>query len=414
MGRVAFAFMAAALFFLGSMQPVFASESDLTSPDNYTPAYSSGTDTVSFSWVSTVPKSITPVYFHTAFDSAVGDSSAGVVDSVTYFCSVKVQYQFTGYRDGVEYSGRFSAPLMILVPSVGSYLSNYGYSIVGIALDSYSLPDGVSLRDTSSGTSQQLNFEFDFSDYVFLTNFNPGGNAPRQYGSFYLYYYVTVASNDSSLMRPAYYFHGTDNVNTAKYLQFLHTGSTSTNSFSLTYFNYNDFDYANNIDMSFYRLYYNTDVANNLLRSLHSDITAFDLRQVQQFANLQTKLDLIHSEQMANDNANTLTLHNDLLTLHHDLTDPDASQDDAKDAFESIEAEKESVESEFKSSWNPDSIADDYEVLLDDNPMFSGSLLEGASFWLDMSNEFFNSARNENADYPFLIQIFFNLFGQLW
>lgn len=187
--------------------------------------------------------------------------------------------------------------------------------------------------------------------------------------------------------------------------------------------NYSDVDHANTTELLGYTL---TTYASAISDSLFTNNTLLNSLLAQQVS-LYNRLNIL----LTNNNSGVgtyavgenvqrtysylvNTIHNDLVTLHNDLTDPDPTEEAAKDNYESAAAAESSAQDDAISDWDPDDLNSEYEDLFDNNPLESGDLLDGATFWFDLTNEFFASSEAENANYPWYIQIFLNLVGQLW
>lgn len=432
-GRLSIAFMAAATLFMGSMLPVFASgETTAAWEDQYyeTRVFDSsiGLHTVNVTDSGSKPSSGSCIHlteYNTATYSApdVSSSISTAYVGALYHTPFLITVSVSGLVPGCTYNGVFGSTYALSWSFGVSGWTRNGTNVIQVFC-----PEIGGVEVANSGNS--LTYQIRLQNY----------KAVRSTETFNIYVIFETsfrASNQS-------------NASTATVLTQTATvvGLTGTRSGDggvsgrIDENNYSDVDHANTTELLGYTL---TTYASAISDSLFTNNTLLNsllAQQVSLYNRLNVLLtnengsvgmnttgqllnliynDMYYIRRTALPQINTLidtdtrTIHNDLVTLHNDLTDPDPTEEAAKDNYESAAAAKESAESAFTDGWDPDKINDDYDSMLNDNnPLNSGELLQGADFWYELTNEFWASAKDEHAEYPFLIQMFFNMLGQLW
>lgn len=401
MGRVAFAFMAAALFFLGSMQPVFAS----SVPYSYVNALTD--DSLNFAISTSLSRqpvlSLAGINKSGFMEQGSNPSSASsLYSAVTYDVAVRCFVSITGLVAGQVYNGqvRFSLGDSFTATSGSNWSAPQ--SILYDVITTFPDNAGIEIRNsTSNGVSDII---VNFHDYLaqnHLVNL-----------TCHCVFKVSMFCISEPYMKTAYSL-----VNTwSSILTYngVNANFSPQNVSILRRNNASNVNVFNNLQTGLNTVNTNLGTTNTWLDTINTNtvtgntlINQFKIENANNIANQTLSINSV-----LNNGFNKV--HNDLVTIHNDLTDPDQSQDDAKDNYESVAGEKEDIESSFAAFADSDTIIQDYDVILDDDRMNIGELAEGSIFWYELTERFFNSAENVNAEYPFLLQVFLNMLGRLW
>lgn len=416
-GRLSIAFMAATALFMGSMLPVFASgETTATWEDQYyeTRVFDSsiGLHTVNVTDTGSKPSSGSCIHlteYNTATYSApdVSSSISTAYVGALYHTPFLITVSVSGLVPGCTYNGVFGSTYALSWSFGVSGWTRNGTNVIQVFCPEIG---GVEVANSGNTLSYQIR----------LQNYK----AVRSTETFNIYVIFETsfrASNQSNAST------ATVLTQTASVVGLNGTSSGDGGvSGRIDENNYSDVDHANTTELLGYTL---TSYASAISDSLFTNNTLLNSLLAQQVS-LYNRLNILLTDGNssvggtvlgANAQAIRQTLgnfydrnHSDLVTLHNDLTDSDPTEEAAKDNYESAAAAESSAQEEVISDWDPDDLNSEYEDLFDNNPLDSGDLLDGASFWFDLTNEFFASSEAENANYPWYIQIFLNLVGQLW